>query len=287
MEVYNWWKKIRVGSTLSEINDKLTAKIESKNGNEVIAELNWGDCTFSELLMSDGILPLPPYLNRESEDRDKETYQTVFAENDGSIAAPTAGLHFTEEIMGKLKKKGIKVRELTLHVGPGTFLPVTDDDVSNHEMHSEMFSVTSELLLNIKEDLENGKKIVCVGTTSVRTLESLYWAGIEIEEFKKSKIVSQWIPYKEGQLISPLESITNLIQSSKDERIIGKTKLIIVPGYDFKFVDGMFTNFHVPKSTLLLLVSATLKGNWKQVYDEALSNDYRFLSYGDSSLLWH
>ncbi|MFN3195128.1 MAG: S-adenosylmethionine:tRNA ribosyltransferase-isomerase [Chlorobiota bacterium] len=280
-------KKIRVGSTLTEINNKLTAKIESKNGNEVVAELNWDDIPFSELLLDSGILPLPPYLNRESEEKDKETYQTVFAKEDGSIAAPTAGLHFTDSIIDKLLEKGVRIRELTLHVGPGTFLPVSDDDVSNHDMHSEMFSVTKELLTNLKEDLEQERKIVCVGTTSVRTLESLFWAGQNSDEFKDSKIVKQWSPYQKEEHINPLESINNLLNITENDKLVGKTKLIIVPGYEFKFVKGMFTNFHVPKSTLLLLVSAVLKGNWEAVYKEALDKDYRFLSYGDSSLLWY
>jgi len=280
-------KKIRVGSTLSEVNGKLKAKIISKNGKEVEAELTWGDISFSELLLENGILPLPPYLNRESEEKDKETYQTVFAEEDGSIAAPTAGLHFTDEILSKLESKGVKLRELTLHVGPGTFLPVSDDDVAKHDMHSEMFSVSPELLSNLKEDIENNRKIVCVGTTSVRTLESLYWAGVEAYDFKETKIVQQWTPYQSNKQLSAIQSVDNLIELSDGQQLIGKTKLIIVPGYDFRFVDGMFTNFHVPKSTLLLLVSAMLKGNWEKVYREALDNDYRFLSYGDSSLLWH
>ena len=155
-------------------------------------KLNWENGTFSELLLNSGVLPLPPYLNRESEEADKESYQTVFAKYDGSIAAPTAGLHFTDEVLTKLKEKGVKIRELTLHVGPGTFLPVSTDNINEHKMHSEMFSINKSLLNNLLEDLEVERKIVCVGTTSIRTVESLFWAGNNIEEFSRTKLVNQW-----------------------------------------------------------------------------------------------
>ncbi|MER3329757.1 MAG: S-adenosylmethionine:tRNA ribosyltransferase-isomerase, partial [Candidatus Kapaibacterium sp.] len=207
------------------------------------------------------------------------------AKDDGSIAAPTAGLHFTDEVLAKLKEKGVKIRELTLHVGPGTFLPVSTDNVSEHKMHSEMFSINKSLLQDLKQDLEEERNVVCVGTTSIRTLESLFWAGNNIEEFSKTFLVNQWSPYVGGQILSPIESLTNLINSTGDDVLQGKTELIIVPGYEFKFTDGLFTNYHVPKSTLLLLVSAFVGDMWTDIYDSALSNDYRFLSYGDSSLL--
>jgi S-adenosylmethionine:tRNA ribosyltransferase-isomerase len=278
-------KRIKAGSVLKEINGQLSAEILEKEANEVKVKLNWENGTFSELLLNSGVLPLPPYLNRESEEADKESYQTVFAKYDGSIAAPTAGLHFTNEILDKLKAKGIRLRELTLHVGPGTFLPVSTDNINEHKMHSEMFSINKSLLNNLLEDLEEERKIVCVGTTSIRTVESLFWAGNNIEEFSRTKLVNQWAPYEKNEVLSPIKSINNLINIMKNEILQGKTELIIVPGYKFKFTDGLFTNYHVPKSTLLLLVSAFVGEQWREIYKSALDNDYRFLSYGDSSLL--
>lgn len=279
-------KRIRVGNKLVEINGSVKAEIIEKEANEVKVKLDWDKGTFSELLLDAGVLPLPPYLNRESEEKDKETYQTVFAENDGSIAAPTAGLHFTDEILDKLKAKGIKIRELILHVGPGTFLPVSSDNVSEHKMHSEMFSIDKSLLQNLKSDIEENRKIVCVGTTSIRTMESLFWAGNNIDSFIETGLINQWSPYINKNNLIPIEAINQLIDNSPKETIQGKTELIIVPGYEFKFTDGLFTNYHVPKSTLLLLVSAFVGGMWTEIYGSALKNDYRFLSYGDSSLLW-
>ncbi len=278
-------KRIKAGSVLKEINGQLNAEILEKEANEVKVKLNWENGTFSELLLNSGVLPLPPYLNRESEEADKESYQTVFAKYDGSIAAPTAGLHFTNEILDELKAKGIRLRELTLHVGPGTFLPVSTDNINEHKMHSEMFSINKSLLNNLLEDLEEERKIVCVGTTSIRTVESLFWAGNNIEEFSRTKLVNQWAPYEKNEVLSPIKSINNLINIMKNEILQGKTELIIVPGYKFKFTDGLFTNYHVPKSTLLLLVSAFVGEQWREIYKSALDNDYRFLSYGDSSLL--
>lgn len=278
-------KRIKAGSVLKEINGQLNAEILEKEANEVKVKLNWENGTFSELLLNSGVLPLPPYLNRESEEADKESYQTVFAKYDGSIAAPTAGLHFTNEILDKLKAKGIRLRELTLHVGPGTFLPVSTDNINEHKMHSEMFSINKSLLNNLLEDLEEERKIVCVGTTSIRTVESLFWAGNNIEEFSRTKLVNQWAPYEKNEVLSPIKSINNLINIMKNEILQGKTELIIVPGYKFKFTDGLFTNYHVPKSTLLLLVSAFVGEMWTDIYKSALDNNYRFLSYGDSSLL--
>lgn len=279
-------KRVRIGSKLEEVNGQLTAEILDKEANEVKVRLNWKEGTFSELLLNAGNLPLPPYLNRESEEKDKETYQTVFAKDDGSIAAPTAGLHFTEDLLSKLKAKGIKIRELTLHVGPGTFLPVSTDKVNEHKMHSEMFTLDRAIIEDLKADIEDGRKIVCVGTTSIRTLESLFWAGNNIDDYVATGLVNQWSPYGSEEPISPIDSINNILKRIKQDKIQGKTELIIVPGYKFKFTDGLFTNYHVPKSTLLLLVSAFVGDMWTNIYDEALSNEYRFLSYGDSSLLW-
>lgn len=279
-------KRIKVGANLEDVNGQLSAEVLSKEANEVTVRLNWEYGTFSELLLNSGTLPLPPYLHRESEESDKKTYQTVFAKDDGSIAAPTAGLHFTDEILSKLVAKGIRIRELTLHVGPGTFLPVSSDNVNEHKMHSEMFSINKSLLQDLRQDIEEKRKIVCVGTTSIRTLESLYWAGNNIVDFQENSLVRQWSPYKSKKLISPIESLDRLIDNTGGNILQGKTELIIVPSYEFKFTDGLFTNYHVPKSTLLLLVSAFVGDMWKDIYKSALDNNYRFLSYGDSSLLW-
>lgn len=278
-------KRVRIGTKLEDINGFVRAEILEKEANEVKVKLDWEQGTFSELLINTGVLPLPPYLNRDSEETDKESYQTVFAQNDGSIAAPTAGLHFTEELLSKLNEKGIKIRELTLHVGPGTFLPVSSDSIDEHKMHSEMFSVNKSIIKDLKQDLIDNKKIICVGTTSIRTVESLFWAGNNIEEFSRSSLVKQWSPYENENVTGAIESLDNLINYFEGDIIQGKTELIIVPGYEFRFTKGLITNFHVPKSTLLLLVSAFVGEQWKDIYKSALDNNYRFLSYGDSSLL--
>lgn len=281
-------KRIREGTNLIGDND-LKITILKKNRNEVNAEITWPEGTFSDLLMKNGELPLPPYLNRKAEEKDKDTYQTVFAKTDGSIAAPTAGLHFTNQVLEDIDNLNISRRELTLHVGPGTFLPVKDGDVSKHDMHSEMIQLDIKTLKNIKKDLESNKVIITVGTTSMRTLESLFWLGNNLNEFSKTGIVRQWSPYEDAINNSPVDAINNIISYLEDrglEKLDAKTKIIIVPGYEFKIVDGLFTNFHIPQSTLLLLVSAFIGEMWKGVYDEALKKDFRMLSYGDTSLLF-
>ena len=252
----------------------------------------WDDdaVSFSEILTMVGELPIPPYLHRKTEDADKKTYQTVYSKIEGSVAAPTAGLHVTPEVFKTLKRKNIDAEELTLHVGAGTFQPVKAENVAHHTMHAETIVVSLDTIKRIKARLGN---IVAVGTTSVRTLESLYWIGKSPLNPPKGDFlslkVSQWMPYEEDdKSISADQALGNIIsylEENQLDTLHAETQIMIKPGYDFKIVNGMITNFHQPKSTLLLLVSAFVNGNWKVIYDYALANDFRFLSYGDSSYL--
>jgi S-adenosylmethionine:tRNA ribosyltransferase-isomerase len=259
-------------------------------GDSHIVEFTWNnpDYTFSELLEVIGELPIPPYLNRKAEEHDKETYQTVYSKIEGSVAAPTAGLHFTEEVFSSLQEKGIETAEVTLHVGAGTFRPVKSEKIEGHMMHSEYISVKKEV---IEQLLNHKRTIIAVGTTSVRTLESLYYIGLNLQNGDESDMnVSQWQPYdeaiKEVPVDEALRNIINYLNNHGLDSLIAHTQIIIAPGYKFKLVDGIITNFHQPQSTLLLLVSAFTEGsNWKKIYSHALTNNYRFLSYGDSSLL--
>ena len=290
-------KKWKEGDLIKELLvDGKTVTFKARrlqtNGDSHIIEFEWDatDVTFSDLLEITGELPIPPYLNRDTEEQDKETYQTIYSKIDGSVAAPTAGLHFTPEVFDSLNKKGIKTAEVTLHVGAGTFRPVKTEEVKDHVMHSEFISVKRDVI----EQLLNHKgKIIAVGTTSVRTLESLYYIGELLAENDLSGElkVTQWQPYKASgeKELSVKESLTNILTYLDKNRLtslIAETQIIIAPGYIYKIVEGIITNFHQPKSTLLLLVSAfTGSDNWKAIYKHALENDYRFLSYGDSSLL--
>ncbi|MGB0404525.1 MAG: S-adenosylmethionine:tRNA ribosyltransferase-isomerase [Salibacteraceae bacterium] len=266
----------------------LKAKLIGKEENDYVVELSWdATITFSELMELVGNVPLPPYLKRKAEESDKKRYQTVYSKHEGSVAAPTAGLHFTPDILESLKTKGVNFLPLTLHVGAGTFQPVKADKMEDHDMHAEVFSVTKEKLETLREALENNNPIVVVGTTSLRALESLFWGGNG--EIQSPLEINQWEPYENTEKPKPIEAVNKLIDylnTNHLNQIEGKTKIIIAPGYSFQFADALITNFHQPKSTLLLLVSAILDGNWKSVYDFALANDFRFLSYGDSSILW-
>lgn len=295
-------RKVIEGLTLSPSGDNhndLSATILERTENEALVEFSWkGDLTFSEIVEEMGKIPLPPYIKRDAEEKDKSTYQTVYAEKEGSIAAPTAGLHFTEAVIEKIKTKGIDFAEVVLHVGPGTFKPVESDDISRHEMHSERISVTKELIERLISQLDNKNKIIATGTTSLRTLESIYWIGAlihsgEIESLNfRGYTPKQWDAYRlahEVNLPSSLESlksILGLLEKENRNELVSYTQLLIVPGYEFRLVDALITNYHLPKSTLILLVAAFV-GNefWREIYKEALENDYRFLSYGDSSLL--
>lgn len=265
----------------------LEADLVSRDGQTAIVEFRWqGGEAFSKVLEICGRIPIPPYLNRETEDVDYERYQTLYAKYRGSVAAPTAGLHFTEKVLDAIKAKGIDTENVCLHVGAGTFLPVKSYNVSEHTMHREPFVVTLELLKDIR--LSN-KKIIAVGTTSVRTLESLYYAGVKTIEEGKPSDIDQWMPYTREYNYTTEEALDALIAYLEDNKLnslsVG-TKIIIVPGFKFRLVDVLVTNFHQPQSTLLLLISAFVDGDWKNIYNFAMSNGFRFLSYGDSSILF-
>lgn len=270
----------------------LKAEKSSTTGNETIVQFSWDNAgfNFSELLEIAGKLPIPPYLNRPSEAKDDETYQTVYSRLEGSVAAPTAGLHFTGEVMEKLHAKGIRTAEVTLHVGAGTFRPVKSDTLADHEMHTEFISVPKE---TIEQLLHHSGKVVMVGTTSMRTVESLYYIGRKLGVnpglLADELGVRQWEPYEDTTEIAPREALRNILHYLEEhglECLISSTQLMIAPGYEFHFPDAIITNFHQPQSTLLLLISAFVGDDWHKIYNYAMQNDYRFLSYGDSSLLW-
>ncbi|MCQ2359871.1 MAG: S-adenosylmethionine:tRNA ribosyltransferase-isomerase [Paludibacteraceae bacterium] len=250
-------------------------------------EFSWnGDnVSFAEILDSLGELPIPPYLNRKSEESDKSTYQTVYSKIKGSVAAPTAGLHFTEQVLKDLDAKGIGRAELTLHVGAGTFYPVKSDEIGGHDMHTEVIAVPLDTIKRIRESIGH---VIAVGTTSVRTLESLYFMGCRLLKGNKEMFVSQWEPYSEEYNVSAedaLDAIMAYLQKNNMDMLHGSTQIIIVPGYKLHIVKGLVTNFHQPKSTLLLLISAFVGSEWRKIYKFAMDNGYRFLSYGDSSLI--
>ena len=272
----------------------------STEGNTHRIRFSWDNdrVAFSEILESIGELPIPPYLNRDTEESDEETYQTVYSRIEGSVAAPTAGLHFTDAVFASLKKKNIEVEELTLHVGAGTFQPVKTDDVSEHVMHTETIIVPLKTIKHIRKKSGN---IIAVGTTSVRTLESLYYVGSSLslrdfplkgENGAQEPVVlkvGQWEPYTLPENpISANEALQNIIDYLEEnglDTLHAETQILIKPGFQFRIINGMITNFHQPKSTLLLLVSAFVGDNWKNIYNFALENNFRFLSYGDSSVL--
>lgn len=265
----------------------LKADLIERQGETSIVEFSWDNgAPFSRVLEIGGSVPIPPYLNRGTEDIDLERYQTLYARFRGSVAAPTAGLHFTEDVLGAIRAKGIDIQTVCLHVGAGTFLPVKSSLVSEHTMHREPFVITLDFL---KRLMSKTGKLIAVGTTSVRTLESIYYVGVKCIEGGKPADVDQWDPYSREYAYSLDESLQALIQYMLDNNLkelqLG-TRIIIVPGYSFRVVDVLVTNFHQPQSTLLLLISAFVKGDWKKIYDYALSNDFRFLSYGDSSVLF-
>ena len=265
----------------------LRADLVERTGETSIVEFSWDNgAPFSIVLEICGSIPIPPYLNRDTEDVDLERYQTMYAKYRGSVAAPTAGLHFTEKVLDSIKERNIDVETVCLHVGAGTFLPVKSSLVSEHTMHREPFVVTLQFL---KKLLERKGRLVAVGTTSVRTLESLYYVGVKCLEKGFPEDVCQWEPYQREYPWSFAEAVSALV-SYLEERGLSSiqlgTSIIIVPGYEFKVVDILVTNFHQPQSTLLLLISAFVRGDWKNIYDYALEHGFRFLSYGDSSILF-
>lgn len=270
---------------------RLQARYIDKQADSFIIEFEWhSQHSFAEILHAAGAIPLPPYIKRSATEEDKERYQTVFAKEEGSVAAPTAALHFTKNVFQNLMEKNIDAEYITLHVGAGTFKPVKTETVAEHEMHREPFTVS----INMLNKILSSKKIIAVGTTSLRTLESIYWLGVKMINglIQDEWSLQQWEAYGLAKDYSPVtvgESLSSLIswlEQNHQTELHCQTSLIIVPGYEFKIPAGLITNFHQPQSTLLLLVSAFIGEDWKKVYQHALDNGYRFLSYGDSSLLW-
>lgn len=288
-------KKWKEGSLHKEMNVKghaitLTATRGECRGTSHWVDFTWDnpEITFADILEVFGELPIPPYLNRETQESDKETYQTVYSKIKGSVAAPTAGLHFTERVLQALRDKGVDLEEVTLHVGAGTFKPVKSEEIEGHEMHTEYISVNRQ---TIEKLIAHGGKTIAVGTTSVRTLESLYYIGVTIASHpdagQEELHVRQWQPYETHPTMTTVESLQQILDYMKRhelEALHTSTQIIIAPGYTYHIVQKMVTNFHQPQSTLLLLVSAFVKGDWRTIYDYALAHDFRFLSYGDSSL---
>jgi len=279
-------KTIRIENAEIEL---CAEQFDSENKSLIRFSWNNSNFEFSRIIEAAGSLPIPPYLNRETEQSDLERYQTVYSKIKGSVAAPTAGLHFTDKVFNQLLAEGHELAELTLHVGAGTFQPVKSETISGHEMHSEHLYVNRDFL---KKLIDHSEKKIAVGTTSVRTLESLYWLGIQALENTDIDIdnlkVSQWEAYKNTDanfsLTEAVLGLIDLLDKNQLDHLSASTQIIIAPGYKFRVVDGMITNFHQPQSTLLLLISAYLGDEWRNIYTHALANNYRFLSYGDSNL---
>lgn len=273
---------------------ELRAALITKFPDACVVEFSWTpeDLSFAEVLERAGDIPLPPYIKRKTEETDTERYQTIYAKDEGSVAAPTAGLHFTPEIFTKLAANNIVTDFVTLHVGAGTFKPVKSATMQDHEMHAEWIDVRAAMIENLAAQVD--KTIVAVGTTSLRTLESLYWMGVKanLNPAMKQLYVNQWEVYEaplKGITLTPKEalgSLLNWMEKNSRDRLFMQSQILIAPGYHFKIAKGIITNFHQPQSTLLLLVAAAIGNNWKRVYTYAMQNDFRFLSYGDGSLLF-
>ena len=286
------WKSGQIFMTLEkenttiEVRASLIEKLDTYN----VVKFEWdNECSFGEIMDIAGRIPIPPYLNRESEENDKTTYQTIYSSIKGSVAAPTAGLHFTEKVLKYLSDKNIKQDEITLHVGAGTFKPISSDTIQDHVMHNEFFTVSLSTIKNLIEKLG---AITAVGTTTVRTLESLYFIGVQILRGKTPAnhhfIIDQWEPYAMEATIEPIDALNAIQQylvSQNRTTLSASTSIIIIPGYKHKLINYLVTNFHQPRSTLLLLLASFVGEEWKTMYDIALKNDYRFLSYGDSCLI--
>lgn len=290
------WKEGALSAEFQVVDStiRITATKESAEQGTFLLRLSWepAHLPFAELLSLAGQVPLPPYLNRDASEEDKERYQTIYALSPGSVAAPTAGLHFTPSLMHSLEENSISSTFVTLHVGAGTFLPVKSDTPGDHVMHKEYFQVTKAFLETLQHQLP--LPIVTVGTTSMRTLESLYWLAVQLHrdpnQHQEKLHVEQWEAYEQkNRMLSPAEAIATILQWMEQhqlEQLVATTQLLIAPGYDFQLTDGLITNFHQPGSTLLLLVGALVGDDWRKIYSYALENDFRFLSYGDGSLLW-
>ena len=286
------WKEGALTRELRIKNEELRVSATRKGevGTSQLIEFEWtGNVSFAEVIDVMGELPIPPYLNRETQESDKTTYQTVYSKIKGSVAAPTAGLHFTERVLNDIDARGIEREEVTLHVGAGTFRPVKSETIGEHPMHTEYIAVHRH---TIERLLAHNGEAIAVGTTSVRTLESLYYMGLKLETnpglSAEDLHVHQWEPYEQAANIAPMKALQNLLTwyDENGETVLhSSTQIIIAPGYNYKIVKMLITNFHQPQSTLLLLVSAFVHGDWHKIYDYALTHDFRFLSYGDSSLL--
>lgn len=284
-------KRMKEGSYLErQLDRKTTLKATLLDYEKQVIHFEWDNSqlTFAEMLALAGETPLPHYLKREAQESDKVNYQTVYAKNEGAVAAPTAGLHFTDELLEKLKNQGVRLDYLTLHVAGGTFQPIRHEKIAEHPMHSEQMIVSKQ---NI-ENLINSEKIIAVGTTSMRTLESLYWYGVKLMNTPNAPFsIGKLTPYQyePNKLPSRKEAFTtifNYMITNHLEKISGETEILIVPSYPFQVCDALITNFHLPSTTLILLVAAFIGDDWRKVYDQALGNNYRFLSFGDSSLLF-
>ncbi|KXX67342.1 S-adenosylmethionine:tRNA ribosyltransferase-isomerase [Flammeovirga sp. SJP92] len=268
--------------------EKLTVSHEDRSKRYVKFEWENDALKFVDIISAAGNTPLPPYIKREATEEDKDTYQTVYSKNEGAVAAPTAGLHFTEDVLKQLADKGVKEEEVTLHVSAGTFKPISSDVVTDHDMHNEQIIVTKE---NIKALIE-AEKVACVGTTSMRTLESTYWFGVRLLENMEADFdIKKLEPYEKANQELPsrkeaFQAVLDLMENKGVDTLSGETSIFIMPGYTFRVIDALVTNFHLPSTTLVLLIAAFIGEDWRKVYDAALNNDYRFLSYGDSSLLF-
>ena len=286
------WKETALTKQIVESGKiiKLSVQKVERRNDYFLLEFSWDDVslTFVEILHLAGLIPLPPYLNRKAEETDKVTYQTIYAQHDGSVAAPTAGLHFTNELFNSLLEKGIKKEFVTLHVGAGTFKPVKAATMEEHEMHAEFIDVSISFIETL---LTSNDTVIPVGTTSLRTLESIYWLGVKINNqsiFILEEGLGQWDAYNLPQNISKevaLTALINWMQGQGLKQLITKTQLLIAPNYQLRIAKALITNFHQPQSTLLLLVAAIIGNDWRRMYDYALDNDFRFLSYGDGCLL--
>lgn len=285
------WKDDEILKGKVRINETeivLSAQLIDRDRKLVMFSWNDPDVAFVDLVEASGEVPLPPYLNRKPNEADKSRYQTVYSKKEGAVAAPTAGLHFTDEIFEKLRAKGIQEAQVTLHVSAGTFQPIKAENVLEHPMHSEQIQITRE---TVEKLLAQHGKTVAVGTTSVRTLESLFWYGVKLLEGKSEGFLIEKLYAYQTRVLVPtkkeaMNAVLEFMKKNELESILGSTEIFIFPGYQYRMVDGLITNFHQPGSTLILLIAAILGKDWKKVYQEALDKDYRFLSYGDSSLLW-
>jgi len=276
--------------TVSIHGKEINLKAKLQDYDKQIISFEWNDTlvSFAELLTYIGEVPLPHYLKREAQESDKENYQTVYAKNEGAVAAPTAGLHFTEDLLEKIQRQGIKLDYLTLHVAGGTFQPIRHEKVIDHPMHAEQMIISRKNIENLIES----SNIIAVGTTSMRTLESLYWYGVKLISLPESPFkISKLMPYRYDKTILPsrkeaFQEVLSYMRRNKLEKISGETEIMIVPSYPFQVCDALITNFHLPSTTLILLVAAFVGEAWREIYQEALTNNYRFLSFGDSSLLF-